>query len=188
MPLLYEFFPVLLFFLAFKFYDIYIATMVGIFATSLIVLMNRIVRKTWDRKQLITLGVFVLFGGLTLYFRDPIFVKWKPTIIFWIFALIVLISQFFMKKPLIQRLMENVLENKATVPLFVWKRINLMWAVFFAGMGAINLYIAYYFSDAAWVNFKFYGLTGALFVFSILQAGYIFRYTQETKDKRQQMR
>src|SRR3990167_3494611 len=98
MQLFYEIFPIFLFFLAFKFYGIYSATIVGIVTTLLQVLINRIWLKKWDKKQIITLAVFVLFGGMTLYFHDPIFVKWKPTIVFWIFALVILVTQFFTRK------------------------------------------------------------------------------------------
>jgi intracellular septation protein len=181
MQLFYEIFPVLLFFIAFKIYDIYVATVVGIVTTLLQVIINRAWYKKWDKKQLITLSVFTVFGGLTLYFHDPIFIKWKPTIVFWVFALVILGSQIFTKKPLIQRLMENVLQGKGEVPGVVWKKINVVWALFFTSLGAINLYIAYYFSNDAWVNFKFYGITGALFLLSIVQAVYLTRFMTETK-------
>lgn len=182
MQLFYEIFPVFLFFLAFKFYGIYVATVVGIVTTLLEVVITRIWQNKWDRKQLVTLFVFVLFGGLTLYFHNPIFVKWKPTVVFWIFALTILAYQTFSQKNLIQRLMENMLQNKGTIPPNVWKKLSLMWAVFFIGLGSINLYVAYYFSNNAWVNFKFYGVTSALFLFSIFQAFYLMRYISEPRN------
>lgn len=181
MQLFYEFIPVLLFFLAFKFYNIYVATIVGIVTTFLQVFITRIWLKKWDRKQLITLSVFVLFGGMTLYFHNPIFVKWKPTIVFWIFALVIFASQLFTAKPMMQRLMENVLEEKAIIPAYAWKRMNAMWAFFFLALGGLNLYIAYHFNNDTWVNFKFYGITGALLLFSVLQACYLMRHTTEVK-------
>lgn len=181
MSLFYEVFPVFLFFLAFKFYDIYVATIVGILATFLQVIFTRLWSNKWDRKQLITLSVFVIFGSMTLYFHNPIFIKWKPTIVFWIFALVIIGSQLFTQKPLMQRLMEKFLEEKAHVPLQIWKRMNGIWAVFFLGLGALNLYIAYHFSNDAWVNFKFYGITSAFFLFSLFQAFYLMRYITETK-------
>lgn len=183
MQLFYEIFPVLLFFLAFKFYGIYVATIVGIVTTFLQVIITRFLTNAWDRKQLITLVIFLIFGGMTLYFHNPIFVKWKPTILFWLFATTLLITQFFTKKPLMQRLMENMLQDKGQVPRQIWKRVNLLWAVFFSCLGAVNLYIAYMFSDAAWVNFKFYGITGALFVFSIIQAVYLSRFLVAEEEK-----
>lgn len=188
MQLLYEILPVLLFFLAFKFYGIYVATTVGIVATLAQVIITRIISGKWDKKQVITLGVFVLFGGMTLYFHNPIFVKWKPTIVFWIFALMILGSQFFTKKPVIQRLMENMLQEKGMVPYKVWKNLNLVWAAFFLVLGSINLYVAYCYSNDAWVNFKFYGITSALFLLSIFQAIYLMRYLSESKIKNDKIR
>lgn len=179
MQMLFEFFPVLLFFVAFKYYGIYIATMVGIYATAIQVFGTRCVTKKWDRKQLITLGVFLVFGGLTLYFHNPIFVKWKPTIVFWIFAFAILITQAFTSKPLMQRMMESALEPTTPIPSVVWRNVNLLWAGFFILMGGLNLYIAYNFSDNAWVNFKLYGITGSIFVISIIQAAYLMRFLSD---------
>lgn len=179
MQLFYEIFPVFLFFLAFKFYDIYAATIVGIVATLLQVIITRAVTGKWDRKQLITFVIFLFFGSLTLYFHNPIFIKWKPTIVFWIFGIVIFGSQFFTAKPLIQRLMENMLQGKAMVPAFIWKRLNLAWSLFFILMGGINLYVAYFLSNDAWVNFKFYGISGALILLSTGQAFYLMRYMTE---------
>jgi intracellular septation protein len=172
----YEFLPVLLFFLAFKFYDIYVATVVGIAATVIQVLATRAITGKWDRKQVITMLIFLIFGSMTLYFHDPIFVKWKPSIVFWIFSIAILITQFFTHKPLMQRMMEGAIENSQNIPSKVWRRVNLMWAVFFIVLGTVNLYIAYNYSNEVWVNFKFYGITLSLFAFSIVQTLCLFRH------------
>lgn len=181
MQFFYEIFPVFLFFIAFKFYGIYVATVVGIITTFLQVVITRFWLGLWDRKQVITLSVFVVFGGMTLYFHNPIFVKWKPTIVFWIFALAILFTHVFTKKPLMQRLMENMLQEKGDVPSNIWRKVNLIWALFFIILGSINLYIAYHFSNDTWVNFKFYGISSALFILSIIQALYFMRYMTEKK-------
>lgn len=178
MRLLYEILPVFLFFLAFKLYGIYVATVVGIAATFAQVVIQRLWTKQWDKKQLVTLAVFVLFGGMTLYFHDPIFVKWKPTIIFWIFALIVLASHFFTPRPVMQRLMEGAIAGKHAIPQHVWYRLNLFWAAFFIIFGTINLYVAYQFDNSTWVNFKFYGITSGLLVFSFIQAIYLAKFME----------
>lgn len=184
MHFIFEIFPVFLFFIAFKFYDIYVATTVGIVATAAQVLITRVWLGQWDKKQLITLVVFVFFGGMTLYFHNPIFVKWKPTIVFWVFSCVILFTQIFTYKPIMQRLMENVVQEKGSVPQAVWQKLNLLWGVFFFLLGAINLYIAYYLSNDAWVNFKFYGITAALFLISIIQAVYLMRFMTEQKGER----
>lgn len=177
MSFLYEIFPVFLFFLAFKWYGIYIATIVGIIVTAVQCLCFRLYKKHWDNKGLFTLLIFAVFGGMTLYFHNPIFVKWKPTVVFWMFAIITLISHFFMKKNIAQQLMEHVVDENQTLPGNAWRAMNLFWAIFFSLMGGINLYIAYYYDNEAWVNFKFYGITGGLLLFSILQALYLIWQT-----------
>jgi intracellular septation protein len=180
--LLYDFFPVLLFFIAFKFYGIYVATVVGIVVTAFQVVTTTIWRKKIDKQQLVTLIVFTIFGGLTLYFHNPIFVKWKPSIIFWIFGCVILFSQFIGSKPLIQRMLAHLLEEGATLPIGVWRKLNLVWAIFFLILGSINIFVAYHFSTNAWVNFKLYGVLGLLILFSIGQAVYLTKYFAQEKN------
>jgi intracellular septation protein len=168
--LFYDFIPVVLFFVAFKFYGIYTATLVGIVATAIQLVLTTIWKKKLDRKQLLTLVIFVVFGGMTLYFHNPIFVKWKPSVIFWVFGLVFLISQFVGKKPIIQRMMEPMVEEKSKLPASIWRKMNLSWSIFFITLGTINIFIAYHFSTDTWVNFKLYGILGAIIIFSFLQA------------------
>jgi intracellular septation protein len=182
MLFLYELFPVFLFFITFKFYGIYAATVIGMVATLLQTLCTRWWKKNWDKKQIITLGVFTFFGSLTLYFHNPIFVKWKPTVVFWIFSLIIIVSHFA-TKPLIQHLMENLLDEKEAIPHAIWRRLNIVWAIFFVLMGSINLYIAYFFSNETWVNFKFYGITAALFILTLGQTIYLMRYLSSQNNR-----
>ena len=177
--LFYDFIPVLLFFIAFKWYGIYAATIAGIVATAAQVLITTVWKKKVDKKQLITLMVFIVFGGLTLYFHNPIFVKWKPTIIFWVFGSAFLLSHFIGKKPLIQRMMEGMLEGNHSLPDNAWKNMNRVWVLFFFLLGAMNIFIAYHFSTDIWVNFKFYGILGSLFGFSFLQAICLARYMEK---------
>lgn len=181
MAFLYELFPVFLFFMAFKFYGIYVATIVGIIATFVQMVGQRLWLGSFDKKQVITFFVFLFFGGMTLYFHNPIFVKWKPTIVFWVFAFMLFLTQHFSHKPLMQRMMEAGLEGKAEVPSFIWSRINTIWAIFFIGLGGVNLWVAYQCSNNAWVNFKFYGITGALFAMSLAQAIYLVKFSKESE-------
>jgi intracellular septation protein len=184
---LFDLLPVLLFFVVFKYQGIYAATWVGILSTLCQVLVYRFTKKNWDKMQVTTLAIFVLFGGMTLYFHNPIFVKWKPTIIFWVFALVLLGSHFIGRKPMMQRLLEGALNNQnkgnaqdlpiqILLPDKVGKKINLAWFLFFLILGAVNVYVAYHLSDNAWVNFKLYGITSATLVFSLLQTVFLMRY------------
>jgi len=178
---LYDFLPVLLFFISFKLYGIYVATVVGIVATAIQVVATTFIKKKVDKQQLITLIVFVVFGSMTLYFHNPLFIKWKPTIIFWIFGIVFLGSQFIGSKPIIQRMMEHLIDDKAALAPAVWKKMNITWALFFVILGTINLYIAYQYSTDTWVNFKFYGILGSLLGFSFIQAMYLSKFLKEVK-------
>ncbi|MDR3492190.1 MAG: septation protein A [Gammaproteobacteria bacterium] len=180
--MLYDFLPVLLFFIAFKIYGIYVATVVGIAATAIQVLLTYVLKRKVDKQQLITLAVFVIFGSMTLYFHNPLFIKWKPTVIFWIFGLAFLFSRYIGKKPLIQRMLEGLLEQQAaTVPLSLWQKLNFAWAIFFIFLGSINIYVAYTYSTETWVNFKVFGILGLLIAFSFFQAAYLSKHLSETK-------
>ncbi|MCE3239426.1 MAG: yciB [Gammaproteobacteria bacterium] len=174
--LFYDFFVVLLFFATFKFYGIYAATTIGIIGSVLQVIVTRLWLKKFDNKQLLMMVIFLLFGGMTLYFHNPIFVKWKPTIIFSIFGTVFFISHFFGKQPMAQRMMGHMVEKKQGVPAIVWSRLNFAWALFFFVLGAVNIFIAYHFSTEAWVNFKFYGIFSAMLIFGFGQAFVLARY------------
>jgi intracellular septation protein len=183
--LLIDFIPVLLFLLAFKIYGIYVATAVGIAATALQVIYTRLARKRFDKQQLVTLVVFVVFGGMTLYFHNPIFIKWKPSIVFWIFGIAFLGSQFIGKKPIIQRMLEGLMEDQTgSVPVRVWQRLNVAWTLFFLILGTVNIYVAYTFSTETWVNFKVYGILVIIMVFSFVQSLFLARYLTDEKVKK----
>jgi intracellular septation protein len=167
---------VMLFFITYKMYDIYVATGVIIVGALLQVMGTRWIRGRFDKKQLLILAIVALFGGMTLYFHNPIFIKWKPTIVFWLLGIAFFLSQFFGKKPLVQRIMGHALEDKSSIPAVLWKRLNLAWTIFFILLGSINVLVAYYLSTDAWVNFKLYGVFGALLLFGLAQSVYLARY------------
>jgi len=139
MKLLTDFFPIILFFVAYKLYGIYVATAVAIGASVLQVAWFRWRHGRVERMHLVTLGLLVVFGGLTLALRDPIFVMWKPTIVNWLFAVVFLGSQFFGERTLVERMMGQAIE----VPGIVWRRLNWSWIAFFVLLGLANLYVVY---------------------------------------------
>ncbi len=185
MKLLYDFFPVILFFVAYKAYDIYVATGVIIVASLVQISVHWFRHRTVNRMHLTTAVLVVIFGGITLALRDPAFIKWKPTVVNWLFAAVFLGSQFIGQKPVVQRMMEGIyadthnmssdtddaggLELSATD----WRALNTMWWVFFIVLGAINLYVVYNFSENTWVNFKLFGMLGLTLVFALLQGVWI---------------
>jgi intracellular septation protein len=177
MKLLYDFFPILLFFAAYKVYDIYVATAVAIAAAAVQTLAFWVKHRRFEKMHLVTLLLLVVFGGLTLALRDPTFIKWKPTVINWLFAAAFLGSHWIGERPLVERMMSHAI--KAGRP--VWVRLSWMWIGFFAGIGLLNLYVAYNYSESTWVNFKLFGMLGITFVFVIGQAVYLARYVEEHK-------
>ena len=166
MKFLFDIFPVILFFAAFKFYDIYVATAVAIAATTLQIGWVWFRHRKVDNMQWISLGLIVVFGGATLLLRDETFIKWKPTVLYWLFAVVLLVAEYGFRKNLIRSMMDK----QVTAPDLVWRKLLLGWIGFFAVMGILNLYVAYGFSTDIWVNFKLFGGIGLMILFVIAQA------------------
>ncbi len=173
-----EFIPIILFFIAYKMYDIYIATAVVIVATVIQVSITWIMYKKVEKMQWITLALILVMGGATIYLQDEHFIKWKLTIIEWLFGIAFLGSQFIGKKPFVQRMMEVSIE----LPDKIWRRLNTTWALFFISVGFINLYVMYQFNTDDWVTFKTFGVPGLMVVFIVLQMIYLYRYLPETEE------
>jgi intracellular septation protein len=138
MKFLADFFPVILFFVAYKIYGIYIATAVAIASSMVQVAYGWLSKRHVEKMHLITFAILLVFGGLTILLQDRTFIMWKPSVINWLFGCVFLASQFIGKKPLVQRMMESSI----TVPDTIWKRLNLAWSLFFILLGFLNLYVA----------------------------------------------
>jgi intracellular septation protein len=177
MKLLFDFFPIMLFFIGYKFWGIYVATAIAMGASLLQVIYHRLRHQRYETMHLFNLAIIFILGGATLFFHNPLFIKWKPTGIYWLTSLVFLLSPFFTNKPLIQKM----LENNISLPLTIWYRLNYAWSIFFIAMGAANLYVAYYYSENFWVNFKLFGCAGFILVFVFLQALYLTRHALEHK-------
>lgn len=175
MKFLFDLFPVILFFLAFKLYDIFVATAVAIVAVIVQIGWLWFRRRQVDKMMWINLAIIVIFGGATLISQDETFIKWKPTVLYWLIATVLLVSNLIFRKNLIQ----TMLEKQIVVPLFVWNRLNLSWIGFFLAMGCINLYVAFSFSVDTWVTFKLFGATGLMLVFIIVQMMMIGKYLKD---------
>ena len=180
MKALFDFFPLILFFTAFKLFDIYVATAVAIAATFAQVGFVWFRHRRFETTHIVTLAIISIFGGMTLIFHDENFIKWKPSIVNWVFALVVLGSQFIGREPVLKRLMGK----QMSMPDAIWKRVNLSWGVFFLLMGFLNMYVAFYYQPDApidvrretWVNFKVFWMLGLTLVFSIGQMLLISKY------------
>jgi len=174
MKFLFDFFPILLFFAAYKYADIYVATAVAIAASIVQVAYNWIKHRRVETMQWITLGLIVVFGGATLYLKDEMFIKWKPTVLNWMFALAFLGSQYIGKKNLVERM----LTTNISLPPDVWTRLNWSWVTFFVFLGCANLYVVYNFDTDIWVNFKLFGMMGLTIAFVLLQAVFLSRHVK----------
>lgn len=173
MKFLFDFFPVIVFFAAFKLYGIYAATAASIAAAFLQVGVYWLRHRRFERMHVITLIILTVFGGLTLALHDDTFIKWKPTIVNWAFAAILGGSHFIGSKTV----MERMLGAQLALPAAIWTRMNLSWVLFFAALGALNIYVAFYYGphlsaperQEAWVNFKVFGMLGLTLAFTLVQ-------------------
>jgi len=177
MKFLFDIFPVVLFFIAFKLYDIYVATAVAIVATFLQIGWLWLRRRKIENMLWVSLAVIVVFGGATLLLQNETFIKWKPTVLYWLFAAVLAIAQLAFRRNLIRAMMES----QVALPEPVWLRLLASWIAFFAAMGVLNLIVAYSFSTDAWVNFKLFGGIGLMIAFVVLQALMLARYIEEKK-------
>ena len=177
MKFLFDIFPVILFFVAFKLYDIYVATAVAIAATVVQIAWVWLRHRKVEKMLWVSFGVIAVFGGATLVLQDETFIKWKPTVLYWLFAGALAIAELGFRKNLIRAMMES----QIALPDPVWRRLLASWIGFFAVMGAINLAVAFNFSTETWVNFKLFGGIGLMLLFIVLQALMLARYAEQKK-------
>jgi intracellular septation protein len=181
MKLLFDFFPILLFFIAYKMYDIYMATAVIIVASIVQVSWFWFKNRRVEKMHLVTLVLVIILGGATIYFQSPDFIKWKPTVVNWAFAIAFFGSQFIGKKTLLQRMLE---EQITVTSKHVWVNLNIAWVLFFIFMGIINLYVAFNFEENTWVNFKLFGMMGLTLIFVFGQGFYLAKYITESSNNK----
>lgn len=202
MKLLFDLFPVILFFVTFKYSGknpefavdwvgrllgntavdaqqapILLATIVVIVATIAQIIWVRWRHGKVDKMLWVSLGLVVVFGGMTLIFQNENFIKWKPTILYWVFAGSMSFATLFMKKNAIK----TMLGEQLKLPDTVWQKLNLAWICFFLIMGVVNLLVAFNFSTDIWVDFKLFGGMGLMFVFILAQGALLSKYIEEDK-------
>jgi intracellular septation protein len=199
MKFLFDLLPVILFFVAYKLAGtnveaalafirpylgdsvteaqapILLATGIAILATFGQIAWVYLRHRKVDTMLWVSLVIVSVFGGATLFFHDPTFIKWKPTVLYWIFGATLCLSSAVFHRNLIRRM----LEAQISLPEPVWSRLNLAWAGFFGFMGALNLVVAYRFSEEAWVNFKLFGGMGLMLLFVLAQGMFLSKHMQE---------
>ncbi|VVD66041.1 septation protein A [Pandoraea pneumonica] len=175
MKFLFDLLPVILFFVAFKFAGIYVATGIAIAATIAQVIWMWVRHRKVEPMQWVSLGIIVVFGGATILLHNDTFIKWKPTALYWLFAVTLFVAELMFDKNLIRAMMEK----QMALPEHLWRSVNFSWALFFLAMGALNLVIAYQFSTDVWVNFKLFGGMGLMVVFIVVQSLWLAKYIKQ---------
>jgi intracellular septation protein len=175
MKFLFDLFPVILFFVAYKLADLYVATGVAMAATFAQIAWLLFRGRKIDTMLWVSLVVITVFGGMTLLLHDEAFIKWKPTILYWAFAATLLGGVLFRRKNLIRILMAGQMD----LPDAAWDKLNWAWMGFFVFMGIINLLVAFNFSTDDWVNFKLFGATGLTLVFVLAQGLLLSKHIEE---------
>lgn len=154
---------------------ILIATAVAIIATVVQIAVVWLRHGKVDKMLWVSLTIIVVFGGATLFFHNPTFIKWKPTALYWLFGGVLGGSALLLKRNLIRKM----LEAQIHLPDPVWEKLNLAWAAFFVAMGFLNLYVAYGYSEETWVNFKLFGGMGLMLAFVLGQGFYLSKHLEE---------
>lgn len=175
MKFLFDIFPVVLFFVAYKLADIFVATAVAIAATFVQIGWVWIRTRKVEPMLWVSLAIIVVFGGATLLLRDETFIKWKPTVLYWLFGAALAIADHGFGKNLIRAMMGA----QIVLPDRVWTRLNQSWIAFFAVMGLLNLYVAYSFATDTWVDFKLFGGIGLMLLFVLGQAAMLAKYVED---------
>lgn len=175
MKFLFDLFPVILFFIVFKTMGIYAATAAAIVATLAQIGWVKYRHGRVDGMLIASGVIIVVFGGATLLLHNEAFIKWKPTVLYWMFAIVLFAAEMFWNKNLIRAVMDKQL----ALPEPVWRKLNHAWAGFFAIMGLLNLYVAFNFATETWVNFKLFGTMGLMLVFVVLQSLFLGKYMKE---------
>jgi intracellular septation protein len=178
MKFLFDLFPVALFFVAIQIWDIYVATAVAIAGTFVQVGSLMLRKKKVDPMLWASFAIIVVFGGLTLYLHDRNFILWKPTVLYWLFGLVLAGGAAFGRN-----LIRALLSEQMRLPDRVWARLNWSWVGFFALMGVVNLYVAYNYSEKIWATFKLFGGMGLMLLFVVIQSAFLARYMHEDKQQ-----
>jgi intracellular septation protein len=169
MQLLVDYLPIVVFFGAYFYADIYFATGVLMIVMPVIMAAQWYFTRQFNKIYAASTALVLVLGGATLALHNPLFLFWKPTVLNWAIALVFMGSQFIGEKPIVQRMMESAAE----LSVQQWRRLNQIWVAFFLIIGGLNLYVAYSFSETTWVKFKLFGMLGLTLVFVVVQTAWL---------------
>ena len=181
MQLLSDFFPLIVFFAAYSVYNLYVATAAIMVAMTLQIAYQWFRHRKVNKMLLISGGLVLVFGGITLILRNPVFIQWKVTVVNWLFAVSFLGSQLYGDKTFTERLMGHAVQLERSM----WRQLNILWVANFAVIGALNLYVMYHYDEQTWVYFKTWGMIGLSLLMAVGQAFWISsRASNEEPDQR----
>lgn len=175
MKIFIDLLPVILFFVGYKLFDIFVATAIAIGATLAMIIFSKLVLGKVEKALLINGAIISVLGGVTLLLHDKTYIMWKPTALYWIGAITLMVANHVFHKNLIQQMMQKMLNPPANI----WTKLNWAWVIFLTALGFLNLYVAFNFTENAWVNFKLFGVTSMMFAFMILQTVVLKKYLVE---------
>jgi intracellular septation protein len=176
MQLLVDFFPLLLFFITYLYsLDIYLAMKVLMVAMPIAFAIKWWLTGKFDKMMFGSIIALFIFGSAALLLKDPVYLYWKPTVFYWVMALVLLGSQFIGKKPLVARMFAEIGE----VPDQRWRQLNIVWVLFFILSGVLNVYVFKNFSEPTWVKFKVFGFTALTFIFIVVQMMWLSKYLKQ---------
>lgn len=173
-----DFLPILLFFAAYKTYDIYVGTGVLMAATVVQMAIIYAMDKKLQTMHKVTLALVLGFGALTLGFHDERFIKIKPTVLYTFMGLALGVALWVFKK----NFLKSMLGGQLHLPDGVWRNLTAAWVLYSFFMAALNAYVAYFYSTEQWVNFKLWGYAFPL-VFIVAQGLYIAKYVESGKEE-----
>ena len=173
--MLNDFMPAIVFFAVYKMYDIFYATAALIIITIAQVIFEYIKHRKIPHMQIAIAVLVVVFGGMTLYFHDEEFIKWKVSIVNWVIGIGFVATTYLMKQTPVEKLMASSMD----LPHSKWKILNNVWGIYFIVLGFVNIAVAYYFSTEVWMNFKLFGIIGLTFIFLIAQSIYLSKHIKK---------
>ena len=180
MQILVDFLPIIVFFVTYKVAGMYVATGAIIAAMAIQILFQWLKHKTVNKMLLISGVLVAFFGEITLILQNPIFIQWKPTVVNWLFAATFLGSRYIGTQTLTERVMGQAIELESVM----WRQLNLLWVANFSFLGAANLFVVYNFDEAAWVNFKLFGMLGLTLIMVLIQVLWIASKTTSKQQER----
>ena len=176
-----EFIPLIIFFIVYKIVNIYAATAALMISMAIMLIFTYFKDGKVGKMQWITFAMVIVFGTLTLALHNDVFIKWKVTVVYALFTIVLLVTQFIFKDPAIKKM----LSKELTLPDKVWNNLNFAWAILFAVLSVLNLYIAFNMPVNVWVNFKVFGLMGITLLFTVFSVIYIYKYLPKTNKEKE---